>query len=259
MTQTKRGESFNEIAQIYDLARPGYPRKLIDDIINRAHLSDEAKILDIGTGTGKGTVPFADKGYAVHCIEPGENLIEVAKKNLSIYPQVTFEVTTFEDWNLQENSFDLAISAQAFHWVNREIGYPKVAQALKDKGHIAFFWNFFTPADEIVFDVLKEAYKKYVPSTSDNPSISSLIEKRKDWILNSNCFHNLVTKEYPWSIDFSAEEYLNLVKTQTIYQTFNTKQKQELSRDFIEIINNYGGTVTRQYLSVLFFAQKMAI
>lgn len=256
MTQTKRGESFNEIAQIYDLARPGYPRQLIDEVINLADLSDEANILDIGTGTGKGTIDFAEKGYRIHCIEPGQNLLAIAKVNLSIYPQVTFEVTTFEDWNLQANSFDLAISAQAFHWVNREIGYPKVAQALKDEGHVALFWNFISPSDEIVFSVLKEAYQKYVPSTSNNPSIASLIEKRKNWILNSNCFQNLIIKKYPRFVDFSAEEYLNLIKIQTVYQTFTPQQQQELSRDCIEIINNYGGTVTRQYLSVLFFAQK---
>ncbi|MEM9923184.1 MAG: class I SAM-dependent methyltransferase [Cyanobacteria bacterium P01_D01_bin.50] len=257
MTQSKRGESFNNIAKIYDLARPGYPIELVDDIINMANLSHQAKILDIGTGTGKGTINFADKGYTIHCIEPGENLIEIAKQNLKSYPKITFDITTFEDWNLQANNFDLAISAQAFHWVNREIGYSKVAQALKEKGYIAFFWNFTRPSDAIVFRVLKEALKKYLPSASDNPSIDSLIEKRKNWILNSNCFQNLIIKEYPWSIDLSAEKYLNLLKTNTVYQTLTQQQQQNLSREIIEIINNHGGTITKQNLSVLFFAQKI--
>ena len=42
------------------------------------------------------------------------------RAKLKIYPRVTFETTTLEDWQLQEDSFDLVTSAQAFHWVNRE-------------------------------------------------------------------------------------------------------------------------------------------
>ena len=84
MTQIKRSEAFNNIAQIYDLARPGYPIQLIDDIINMANLSDDGRILDIGTGTGKGTIYFAEKGYAIHCIEPGENLVRIAKQHLNV-------------------------------------------------------------------------------------------------------------------------------------------------------------------------------
>ena len=216
------------------------------------------RILDIGTGTGKGTISFAEKGYTIHCIEPGENLIAIAKQYLSIYPEVTFDLTTLEDWKLQSTSFDLAISAQAFHWVNREIGFNKVAQALKDKGHIAFFWNFTPPSDAPILAALKEVYQKYVSSTSLTPSISSLIEKRKNWINNSNLFYDLVIKEYPWSVDYNAEEYLNLLKTQTIYQQFTSEQKQDLSQEVREIINGHGGYLKRPYLSVLFLAQKQA-
>ncbi len=105
---------------------------------------------------------------------------------------------------------------------------------------------------------LKEVYQKYVSSTSKTPSISSLIEKRKNWINNSNLFYDLVIKEYPWSVDYNAEEYLNLLKTQTIYQQFTSEQKQDLSQEVREIINGHGGYLKRPYLSVLFLAQKQA-
>ena len=154
----KRSQSFDKIAQIYDKARPTYPEQLIEDITHLAALQDKASILDIGTGTGQGTIPFAQKGYAIHCLEPGPNLIAIAKQNMSSYPKVTFETVTFEDWKLQPQYFDLAISAQAFHWVNREIGYPKVAQALKKNGHIAFFWNFSLSVDTPITQSLKSAF-----------------------------------------------------------------------------------------------------
>jgi ubiquinone/menaquinone biosynthesis C-methylase UbiE len=254
----KRSLAFNEVAEIYDLVRPSYPLELIEDVVKMANLSDAAKILDIGTGTGKGTIPFAKRGYAIHCLDPGEKLIAIATQNMRSYPKVTFEAVAFEEWNLPPKIFDLAISAQAFHWITREIGYPKVAQALKENGHIAFFWNFSSPPDTPIFQALNEAYQKYVPSMLSNPpSISSLIQKREKWILESKCFKDLVIKQYPWSIEYSTEEYLNLLKTQTVYQAFTETEKQTLSNVVIQILNSHGGYITKPYLSVLFFAQKI--
>lgn len=49
--------------------------------------------------------------------------------------------TAFEDWPIEEQAFDLAVVADSFHWIPPEIGYPKVARALKPSGSAAFFWN----------------------------------------------------------------------------------------------------------------------
>jgi SAM-dependent methyltransferase len=258
MTNKKRSDSFNEIAEIYDSARPGYPSELIEDVIKLANLGDTATILDVGAGTGKETLPFAEKGYTIHCIEPGEKLVAVAELNLRSYPKVTFDTTTFEDWDLKVGAFDLVISAQAFHWINCNIGYPKAAHALKENGYMALFWNFSPAPDTSVFKALNEAFQKYVPSMVYNPpSIPSLIEKREKWIVDSKCFKNLIVKEYPWAINYKTNKYLNLLKTQTTYQTFSEDEKQSLSNIVIEILSANGGYVTKPYLSVLFFAQKI--
>ena len=253
----QRSQAFNEVAEIYDSARPGYPVKLIEDIIELTNLPTSAKILDIGTGTGKGTVPFAEKGYTIHCLDPGEKLIAIASQNLRSFPLVTFETATFEDWNCTSSAFNLVISAQAFHWVNREIGYPKAASVLKPGGHIALFWNFFTPSDTPVSRALNQAYQECVPSSDESqPSISSLIDKRQNWINDSKCFKNLIIQQYPWLVEYNAEQYLNLIKTQTIYQKFTELEKQNLTDAVVRILSEYGGYITKSYLTVLFFAQK---
>ena len=254
----KRSNSFNEVAQIYDIARPSYPPQLISDIIKLANLTKDGAILEVGTGTGQATIPFAEKGYYIHCLEPGDKLIAIASQNLRLYPKVTFETVTFENWNLRYHAFDLVISAQAFHWVNCEIGYLKASQALKEKGHIAFFCNFSPKPDTTVFQALNEAFQKYIPSIVYNPpSIESLIQKRENWIITSKCFKELKIKQYSWSSDYDTERYLNLLKTQTAYQKFTEAQKQDLHNIVVQILYKYGGYVTKPYLSVLFFAQKI--
>jgi protein-L-isoaspartate O-methyltransferase len=84
----KRSEIFDEVAQLYDAVRPGYPEALIEDVIELVNLPDSARILEIGTGTGKATVLFASRGYTIHCLEPRINLTAVASKKLYSYPKV---------------------------------------------------------------------------------------------------------------------------------------------------------------------------
>ncbi len=67
--------------------------------------------------------------------------------------------------------------------------YPKVAQALKENGHIGFFWNFSLSVDTPITQSLKSAFQKYITQVSGKQSsIDSLIQKRENWINNSLCF-----------------------------------------------------------------------
>src|SRR2546423_702505 len=112
--------SFNSAAQAYDAVRPSYPPGLVRKIVQKAGLTPESRILEIGAGTGKASLLFARRGYEMLCLEPGMQMGEIARKNLAAYPGVKVETITFEEWPVQKGAFDLAISAQAFHWVNQE-------------------------------------------------------------------------------------------------------------------------------------------
>ena len=52
----EKQESFNEMAQLYEKARPSYPEELIDDIIIKTNLGLKDRLLEIGAGTGKATI-----------------------------------------------------------------------------------------------------------------------------------------------------------------------------------------------------------
>src|SRR5215211_2269771 len=74
--------TFDEAASLYDQARPGYPEDLFDDIVSLSGIPAGGRILEIGCGTGQATVPFARRGYRILCIELGENMAAVARRNL---------------------------------------------------------------------------------------------------------------------------------------------------------------------------------
>ena len=250
----KRSETFDKVAQLYDKARPSYPSKLIEDVIELSALEHSAKILEIGTGTGKATIPFANKGYSIHCLEPGKNLAAVATENLRSYPKVTIENVKFEDWKLQAATFDLIISAQAIHWIPSEVAYPKVAKALKQTGNIAFFWNMSPNHEGEIFQQLDEVYKTY--ATWRLKPLEKQKRERENELLQSGYFKNLVVKQYPWSVKYSTQQYLDLLKTQSDYLILPQTNQKNLSHAIAEILNTHGGFITKPYVAALFLAQK---
>lgn len=68
----KKIEPYKGIAGTYEEIRPSYPEKLIQDVISKTDLKLNDRLLEIGAGTGKATIQFADKGFRVQAIELGD-------------------------------------------------------------------------------------------------------------------------------------------------------------------------------------------
>jgi SAM-dependent methyltransferase len=176
------GRSFNQVAEIYDAFRPGYPDELVETVLNTSGIPEGGKILEIGSGTGKAGLPFARRGYSILCIEPGENLARIAQDNLRDWPAVRWEIVTFQDWHVQEQApegFDLAISGQAFHWVPKPAGFIKAAVALKKSGFLAIFWNMQGANEGPVFEELERVYRERAPGLDDKKSVEEVIRQRE--------------------------------------------------------------------------------
>src|ERR671917_2255842 len=90
--------TFDEAASLYDEVRPGYPGELFDDVVSLSGIPAGGRILEIGCGTGQATVPFARRGYRILCVELGENLAAVARKNLAGFPLVEERTGDFESY-----------------------------------------------------------------------------------------------------------------------------------------------------------------
>jgi ubiquinone/menaquinone biosynthesis C-methylase UbiE len=121
--------TFDAVAAIYDEVRPGCPKRLLfDDLASLSGTGPGAKVLEIGCGTAQATVPLARRGYRLLYVELGENLAAIARGKLADYPQARVLVSSFEDWPLlEEEAFDLVVSATVCHWVDPAFRYRKSA------------------------------------------------------------------------------------------------------------------------------------
>ena len=96
--------TFDEVAELYDKVRPGYPDEILKTIIKGSSLPKNASILEVGPGTGQITLPFAERDYQILGLELGENLAQVARRKFANFPKVTIETIALEDWPVKRET-----------------------------------------------------------------------------------------------------------------------------------------------------------
>jgi SAM-dependent methyltransferase len=135
------GKVFNEVAGEYDRNRPAYPDALVDQACKVAGIRDGDRVLEVGCGTGQLTRSLLARGLRVTALEPGDQLIRIAEENLKDAGEVEFLHAPLEDMQPRE-SYEAVFSASAIHWVDPDLGWRKIADALAPNGTLALIQYF---------------------------------------------------------------------------------------------------------------------
>jgi SAM-dependent methyltransferase len=137
-----RGRVFDEVAEEYDRRRPAYPDALIDRACEVAGLAPGASVLEIGCGTGQLTRSLLARGLRVVAVEPGERLVARARTRLAGAGEVRFVNARLEDASLESSHYRAVFSASAIHWVDPDLSWRRIADALVDGGTLALLSHF---------------------------------------------------------------------------------------------------------------------
>lgn len=252
--------SFNQAAREYDAIRPGYPPELIEEIVRLTPVPPGGQLLEVGCGTGQATLPFAQRGYNLLALDIGAELLAVAAEKLRDYPNVRFEKYAFEDWPEEGHAFDLVYSATAFHWVPREVGFPKAARILKPGGALAVFSNLHPGPYTGFFEEVQSVYSQFEPVMGRKPgrmSVEDEIRATAAYVDSTGLFEPVIVRTYPWTRTYTTLEYLRLLNTYSDHLTLEEGRRQSLYQGIADLIERrYGGKVERHYLSVLFLSAK---
>lgn len=142
----ERGTLFGASADEYERIRPGYPNAAVRAVADRAlpATADEAggevpadpagiRVLDVGSGTGKYGRALAELGFDVHAVDPDSALLDI-----NPLPSTTARA---EQLPFADASFDLVVSAQAWHWFEAKAASAEFARVLKPGGVAAVVLN----------------------------------------------------------------------------------------------------------------------
>jgi len=124
---------FNRLAGDYR-HRPPYPVPLVERLLELAG-GPGARVADLGAGTGHLALPLARRGAQVAAVEPARAMLAAltAEGVTGVEPVHA----TAEDSGLPSGAFDLAVLADALHWVDPERAGREAARLLAPGGVLA--------------------------------------------------------------------------------------------------------------------------
>ncbi len=105
-------ERFGDRAQAYATYRPSYPDEAIDAVLERLGDPSALEIADIGAGTGISSRLLAGRGAHVIAVEPNAEMRQASVD----HPRVELRAGSADRTGLPDQSVDLAVACQAFHW-----------------------------------------------------------------------------------------------------------------------------------------------
>jgi ubiquinone/menaquinone biosynthesis C-methylase UbiE len=250
--------TFNEDVKNYDKWRPTYCNELFNDIIQYSELNQNKKAIEVGIGTGQATVPFLMTGCDVTAIELGKNLAEYSKEKFKEYKNFSVYNTSFEDFECDDNSYDILYSATAFHWIPEEIGYPKALKLLKNDGTLALFWNkpCVYREDDLLHQKIQSIYQKYRPS--DDKFIENDTERynKISKTIESYGFRDLVVKLYHLKRIFNSSDYISLLNTYSDHRSMGDSIKQLVYNEIENTILENGNVLNVYDTIELYLSRK---
>ncbi len=260
--------TFNEVAALYDEARPGYPDAVFDDLVALAKLAPGARLLEIGAGTGHATLPMARRGFRIDCIELGEAMAERARARLTEFSGVTVTVADFDRW-IPDAHYDLVFSATAYHWLDPATRIQRIAARLAPGGHLAIFRNhhvasggnaeFESAVQRVYDDVLGDSAATARTTHRGLPRIKEIVPVESEEWRASGLFYTAEVRVYPWSERLSAGDYVRQLATHSDHRLLPEAVRTRLLTEIERLIDaEFGGIAIKHSITLLQVAAKIA-
>lgn len=242
---------FNRIAAAYDRNRSDYPGELIDRAAALAGLVQGDPVLEIGAGTGKLTRLLTSRGLRVTAVEPGEQMIALARQHLDPDADVEFLQTRLEEARLKRGGYRAAFAAASIHWVDPDVGWRLIADTLSAGatinliGHIglADAGDDQAAVHAIVARVTPELAAQWPEHRDVDSNLAGVHDRRGNisaawsWLVGRDLARDYVASLFddaeltliPIEVEHTADELIGLIATMSWWQRITASQQQEIS------------------------------
>lgn len=237
------------LAQEYASHRSGYSHELYDTIAEFG-LRRGATILDVGCGTGIACEPFAMNGFPVTGVDSSEAMLAAASQRL---PSATFVKGEAEALPFPNERFDVVISAQTFHWVDRARALAEAGRVLRHGGIIAVWWKHLMGQDAI-----KQIRDEVFLALGKQPPESGLGGGFREFYASQ--FTQQTLRVIPWRNATPLDRYLGYERSRCSVRKALGAQADEYYRLLEERVRERAGagnpTLSLAYIQYLYMAKK---
>lgn len=248
-----RARVFGEVAQRYHRVRPGYPARLVQDVIAFTGCTSPA-VLEIGAGTGQATTSFATVASTLTAVEPDPAMVAILKQTTQTATNVHVVSASFEDARL-EQTFDLLISAEAWHWIDPQLRWRLAVQHLRPGGTIALFWHDDRLTDPRQRAALAQALGRTRPGGDETPLDVPVVDIWPGPDMASDpTLVDVATRCYPWTRRLTVSDYVDYLSTQSWCRILPAEEHQATLADAVRALGGPTGTVELAVHTRLYFA-----
>jgi SAM-dependent methyltransferase len=255
----RQAETFDQVAELYDATRPGYPPELFQALAQAAGLAPGDAALEVGCGTGLATKGLLDLGLAVTALDPGENLIAQAKRRFGDAAGLEFVIAPFESWDAPAGAFRLVASAQAWHWIAPEASFPKAAATLAPGGVLAVFGNCPCDLPQEVTDALTPVFARHGPPPPGAPPEAGYRPTGPlvDLFAASGLFDPARHAAFPWTWRKSLDQHVAFLRSLSYIQMIPAAAREAFLADFAPALRAaMGEDLALPYEAHLYWARK---
>jgi SAM-dependent methyltransferase len=244
----------------YDLARPGHAEQVYEVLVERCGLGPGSTVLEVGPGTGQATRQLLARGASVVAIEPDPSLAAYVENAFGL----DVRVDTLEDAELPTGSFDLAVAASCFHWVDEAVGLAKLFAALRPDGWFGMWWTLFGDGDApdafmtATRSLLEGLHRSPTAGEEGRPPFARDSETRLAALAAAG-FEELSYETVRW------DAHWDTVGIRALYGTFSpiARLDEERRTEILDGIarladEQFDGRVGRTLLTALYIARKPA-
>lgn len=248
----------------YDAVRPPYPEAVFAVLREQGALFSGATTLEIGAGNGLATGRLLALGATpLTVLEPDRRfapLLQALPKPVQGDYQIIHHA--FEEVEFEAESFDLVVSATAFHWLEPTMRVAKLWQLLKPGGYVALFWNTFQ--DLTKADSFHEATQHLLGNLSTSPSnrpneMPFALDRsaRETEFLSGGRFALSVYLELHWTLTLDAQQVRLLYEGFSQIARLPSEKRTALLDALVNVAESeFKGIVNRNMTTPLYLFRK---
>lgn len=255
-------EAFGLSPENYHSARPAYPPAVWELLRQQAGLRAGISILEIGAGTGLATEHLlAHDPRRLLAVEPDARLAEFLRTRLP-RPELELVERPFEELDEAPQSYDLIVSATAFHWLDAVPALRRIHALLRHGGSAALIWNVF--GDNSRPDPFHEASAHLFAGHRPSPSGGGT--KQTSYGLDSEArlrdfeeasFHAEPPAMFEWTLTLDPPAVRRLYATYSNVVALEAEKREALLDALEDLARvDFGGVVTRNMTTSVFIARR---
>jgi len=243
--QHPESRAFELVADVYERARPEYPREAIEWIAAELDLRAGRTVLDLGAGTGKLTRALVASGARVIAVEPGEAMLAELKHAV---PGVEALLGAGEEIPLPDASVDAITVGQAFHWFRHDEAVPELSRVLREAGGVVVLWNNRDRDDPLQSEITK--------LISPLPAGRARTEDSVRYLTESGVFGPVEERHFSFGQELDADGLVERVASISYVAAAPAESRCEIAARLRELAAARGGRVTIPYVASVYVSHR---